>query len=53
MSTPQRETQKRVINLFCNKLGYRCLVAWKDRAGNSNVEEVILSTHCSAVATAS
>jgi type I restriction enzyme, R subunit len=53
MSTSERENQKRVINLFCNKLGYRYLVVWKDRTGNSNVEEVILSTHCSAVARAS
>jgi type I restriction enzyme, R subunit len=51
MSTPERETQKRVINLFRNKLGYRYLGDRKDRAGNSNVQEVILSTHSSAVAT--
>jgi type I restriction enzyme R subunit len=52
MSTLQRETQKRVINLFRNKLGYRYLGDWQDHAGNSNNEEVILRTHCSTVARA-
>ncbi len=42
---PERATQNRVINLFCNKLGYRYLGDLSDRAGNSNIEEGILSDH--------
>ena len=43
VAQPERETQNRVIQLFCDELGYRYLGNWKDRAGNSNVEEEILS----------
>ena len=41
----QREirTQKHVIELFKNELGYDCLGPWQDREGNSNVEEGLLS----------
>ncbi len=40
----QREilTQRRVIQHFKDGLGYRYLGPWKDRAGNSNVEEALL-----------
>ncbi|MCS5699991.1 HsdR family type I site-specific deoxyribonuclease [Cyanobium sp. FGCU-52] len=40
----ERATQDRVLRLFQEKLGYRYLGDWKDRAGNSNIEEAILST---------
>lgn len=36
-------TQKRVIKLFCEKLGYRYLGKWEDSPGNSNIEEDLLS----------
>ena len=40
---PERTTQNRVIALFRDELGYRFLGDWSDRAGNSNVEEKLLS----------
>jgi type I restriction enzyme, R subunit len=42
---PERATQNRVINLFQSELGYRYLGDWTDRAGNSNIEEVLLKDH--------
>src|SRR3989304_3360075 len=42
---PEIVTQKRVINLFQHELGYRYLGDWTDRAGNSNIEEVLLKDH--------
>lgn len=38
----ERETQNRVIKLLQNELGYTYLGNWKDRMGNSNVEESLL-----------
>ncbi len=35
----ERETQNRVIGLFCDELGYDYLGDWQDREGNSNIEE--------------
>ena len=35
-------TQQRVIQLFCNELGYRYLGNWIDQAGNRNIEEDLL-----------
>lgn len=40
---PERATQKRVVALFRDELGYRTLGDWTDRHGNSNVEEKLLS----------
>jgi type I restriction enzyme R subunit len=40
---PERTTQNRVIALFRDELGYRYLGDWSERAGNSNVEEGILT----------
>jgi type I restriction enzyme R subunit len=40
----ERETQKRVIELFSNRLGYAYLGDWTDRPENSNVEEKLLRT---------
>jgi len=39
----ERATQDRVIALFREELGYRYLGDWSDRAGNSNIEEALLS----------
>ena len=39
---PEIVTQKRVIEFFCNELGYRYLGDWSDRA-NSNIEEKLLT----------
>jgi hypothetical protein len=36
-------TQKRAIELFLNSQGFSCLRFWKNRCGNSNVEEGIFS----------
>ena len=41
----ERATQDRVLLLFQEKLGYRYLDNWKDRPGNSNIEEEILSAY--------
>lgn len=35
----ERATQRRVIELFRDQLGYRFIGDWSDRAGNSNIEE--------------
>lgn len=43
IGVPERETQNRVITLFCDELGYRYLDDWSDREGNSNIEEGLLS----------
>jgi type I restriction enzyme R subunit len=40
---PERATQDRVIALFRDELAYRYLGDWTDRAGNSNIEEGLLS----------
>lgn len=36
------QTQRAVIRFFTDDLGYRYLGHWKDREGNSNVEEALL-----------
>ena len=41
----ERETQKRIIALFRDELGYRYLGNWYDRQNNSNIEENLLSAH--------
>lgn len=40
---PERETQSRLISLFCDELGYRYLGDWSDRGSNSNIEEHLLT----------
>jgi type I restriction enzyme R subunit len=40
---PERITQKRVIKLFVEELGYSYLGDWTERAGNSNIEIGLLS----------
>ena len=42
---PERATQNRVVKLFCDELGYRYLGDWADRAGNSNIEEGLLTEY--------
>lgn len=38
----ERKTQKRILRLFQEQLGYTYLGNWEDRHGNSNIEEAIL-----------
>jgi type I restriction enzyme R subunit len=40
---PERATQNRVIALFRDELHYRYLDDWRDRDGNSNIEESLLT----------
>ena len=40
---PERATQDRAIALFRDELGYRYLGEWRDRDGNSNIEETLLT----------
>ncbi|MDD5321814.1 MAG: HsdR family type I site-specific deoxyribonuclease [Methylococcales bacterium] len=42
---PERNTQNRVIALFCNELDYRYLGDWTDRQNNSNIEEGLLTAY--------
>jgi len=42
---PERATQNRVVKLFCDELGYSYLGDWTDRAGNSNIEEGLLTDY--------
>ncbi len=42
---PERETQKRVLALFRDELGYRYLGDWTDRADNGNIEEGLLTAY--------
>jgi type I restriction enzyme R subunit len=42
---PERVTQERVIALFRDELHYRFLGDWIDRAGNSNIEEGLLTDY--------
>ncbi|NIA13655.1 MAG: HsdR family type I site-specific deoxyribonuclease [Nitrospiraceae bacterium] len=39
----EARTQKRVVEFFLNALGYSYLGFWKDRDGNSNIEEELLT----------
>lgn len=41
----ERTTQKRVVDLFQNALGYRYLGKWDEREGNSNFEKEILANY--------
>jgi hypothetical protein len=42
---PERETQKRVVALFRDELGYKYLGDWSDRHTNSNIEENLLGEY--------
>jgi type I restriction enzyme, R subunit len=42
---PERATQRRVIELFRDELGYRYLGDWTDRDRNSNVEDGLLADY--------
>ena len=42
---PERATQHRIIQLFQQELKYRYLGDWTDRAGNSNIEEGLLTAY--------
>ncbi len=41
----ERVTQNRIIALFRDELGYRYLNDWRDRDGNSNIEEGLLTNY--------
>ena len=41
----EKITQKRVIKLFCDELGYRNLGDWSERSENSNIEESLLEAY--------
>ena len=43
----ERATQKRVIALFRDELGYAYLGDWSDRDGNSNIEQGLLTAYLS------
>ena len=45
----ERATQKRVIALFRDELGYRYLGDWTDRDGNSNIEAGLLTTYLTKI----
>ena len=42
---PERVTQDRVIRLMRDELGYRYLGDWTDRAGNSNIDEGLVTEY--------
>ena len=42
---PESVTQKRVIALFRDELGYRYLGDWTHREGNTNIEEELLTAY--------
>lgn len=42
---PEIVTQRRVVALFRDELDYRYLGDWSDRAGNSNIDEGLLSSY--------
>lgn len=39
----ERLTQKRVLAFLEDALGYACLGHWKDREGNNNIEQDLLT----------
>lgn len=45
VAKPERETQNRVIKLFCQELGYQYLGNWEKRENNSNIEEEYLTNY--------
>lgn len=45
LGKPERHTQRRVIKLFRDELGYQFLGDWSDREGNSNIEEGLLEKY--------
>jgi type I restriction enzyme R subunit len=47
IGAPERATQKRVLKLFQQELGYQYQGNWESREGNSNVEVALLSDYLS------
>ncbi len=48
----ERVTQNRVVRLFRQEFGYDYLGLWEERAGNSNIEEALLTRHLTKAGTA-
>ena len=42
ISRPEIETQKRIIKLFTDELGYRFNGDWSEKDNNSNIERGLL-----------
>jgi type I restriction enzyme, R subunit len=42
---PESATQRRVVTLFREELGYRYLGDWTDRVGNTNIEQGLLTAY--------
>jgi type I restriction enzyme R subunit len=42
---PESATQRRVITLFREELGYRYLGDWTDRVGNANIDQPLLTAY--------
>ena len=42
---PERATQDRILTLFRDELGYQYLGDWRDRDGNTNIEESCLTAY--------
>ena len=42
----ERRTQRRVVTLFREQLGYDYLGDWTDLEGNANIDQALLRTRC-------
>ncbi|HAI13435.1 MAG TPA: restriction endonuclease subunit R, partial [Phycisphaerales bacterium] len=45
INKPEKATQNRVIQLFCDELGYDYLGDWTDRPNNTNIDEPLLTAY--------
>ena len=41
----ERKSQRRIVKLFSEQLGYTYLGDWEERTGNSNIEETLLTNY--------
>ena len=42
---PESATERRIITLFREELGYRPLDDWTDNVGNTNIDQPLLTAH--------